>query len=293
MILYGYVVDSKTNAPLPGTTVTINDANGIWKGITTTTNSNGFFQVNNPIVIATDKFIFTRAEYYSSQATAQGIYDASFFDAANGALISMQQKITELDPVVITSSPKKNNTGLLIAGGLLLFALADEKKKKSVGKINVYNYYKGLPPIAKGIVVVGGGLIAYLTLNKLLKAAPPDAGEPNAAGEALNVLASQGTYPTYTQAQYEGFANAIVQAVWDCGTDEDAIYNVMQSLQNDADVLKLIQVYGIREYKGCFENFFSLVSRSLTATLSSELDASEKREVNNILKSKGITYQFV
>jgi len=293
MNLYGKVINSKTNEPLPGTTIAVQDVNGISKGITGLANSQGYFDINSPILWAKDKIVFTRAEFWGVTVSAQDIYNDTFFNAAEGSLVSMQPKITDLPGVVVTSSPKKNNTGYLIAGGLLLFALADEKKNKKVGKINVYNYYKGLPPIAKGIVVIGGGLIAYFTLNKLLKKPDPQSGEPNAAGDALNVLANQGVYPTYSDAQFEGFSNAIVSAINDCGTDEDAIYNVMQAMKNNADVYRLIQVYGIRDYKGCFENFFSLVSRSLTATLSSELDAGEKREVNDILKSKGITYQFV
>jgi len=291
MTLYGQVIDSSSKAPLPGTTFTVQDVNGISKGITGQTNSNGYFSITSPILLANDKIVFTRSEYWPVTVSAQDIFNDMAFNAAEGSLISLQQKISELPGVVVTST-KKNNTGLLIAGGLLLFYLADEKKKKSVGKINVYNYYKGLPPMAKGIVVIGTGLVAYFTLNKLLKRPDPATGEPNAAGDALNVLANQGIYPTYSDAQFEGFSNAIVSAIWDCGTDENAIFNVMRAMNNNADVYRLIQVYGIREYKGCFEGFFSLVSRSLNAALSSELSSGEKSEVNNILRSKGITYQF-
>ena len=66
----------------------------------------------------------------------------------------------------------------------------------------------------------------------------------------------------------------------------------MDSLRNKADVLRLIQVYGIREYKGCFEGWFTLVARSLSGAISSELDASEKQDINSMFASKGINFSF-
>jgi hypothetical protein len=189
---------------------------------------------------------------------------------------------------------KSGNNAMLFAGLGLAFIIATRKKKKKVGRTvdDVYKFYEGLPPIAKGILTVGGGWIIYRVLDKIFQKKPDDLAEPQAAQSELTRLAQMGIYPTHSNAEFESYSNAIVQAVWDCGTDEDAIINVMEQMNNEADIYALIAVYGVRAYKGCFENFFSLVERSLTGTLSSELDAGEKSDVNDILAQKGISFRF-
>jgi hypothetical protein len=57
-------------------------------------------------------------------------------------------------------------------------------------------------------------------------------------------------------------------------------------MQNDLDVSKLIQAFGMRRIE------FSTRTDSLAAFLRSELDSSELQKVNNILASKNIKYRF-
>ena len=147
-------------------------------------------------------------------------------------------------------------------------------------------------PIAKSLLVLGASYLTYRVLDKLLKKKPDDLQEPAAAQTELARLAQMGIYPTHSNAEFESYSNAIVQAVWDCGTDEDAITNVIEQMNNEADIYALIAVYGVRAYKGCFEGWFTLVERSLTGTLSSELDASEKSDINDILAQRGIAFRF-
>lgn len=159
-----------------------------------------------------------------------------------------------------------------------------------------YQYYKELPPWAKGVIIVGSALVAYLAaksiIDRIKKDASPENKEAIDAANALVELSKQGIVPSFSASQYDGWAGAIVQAVNDCGTDEGAIYNVFSQMKNEADVQKLIAVYGVRDYKGCFENYFGMVSRGLSGTLSSELSTGEKDYLNGILQSKGITTRF-
>lgn len=292
MTLYGKIIDKTTGAPLPGATVTLQDANGINKGISILSDNRGYFTMNSPIILSTDKLLFTYTEHYPVTVTAQDIFNDMAFNAAEGSLIYLEAKTTTLPDVVVTST-KKSNSGLLIAGGLLLFALADDKKKDKVtgATDTIYKFYKDLPPIAKGILTVGGTAIVYLTLRKLFKKPSPAAAEPQSAAIELQQLNSQGIYPTYSDTQYESFAQVIYNAVDGWGTDEDAIYNVMQSMNNRADVLKLITAFGVREWDDPAVPF-QYKSGSLSTALNADLNSSELSHVNSILQSKGINYQF-
>lgn len=146
----------------------------------------------------------------------------------------------------------------------------------------------GLPAWAKGIIavgVVGGiGFAIYKLTQKggaLLK--------PDEAKKDVKKLEEIGQQPTYMEAQYVGFADAIY-AARGCnnvfGTNEDAIYNVFRKMVNDLDVAKLIEKFGKRRL--CF----SFTEGNLGGFLNDDLDQDEIAIINNILKSKGIKYQF-
>lgn len=146
----------------------------------------------------------------------------------------------------------------------------------------------GLPAWAKGIIavgVVGGiGFAIYKLTQKggaLLK--------PDEAKKDVKKLEEIGQQPTYMDAQYVGFADAIY-AARGCnnvfGTNEDAIYNVFRKMVNDLDVAKLIEKFGKRRL--CF----SFTEGNLGGFLNDDLDQDEIAIINNILKSKGIKYQF-
>jgi hypothetical protein len=146
----------------------------------------------------------------------------------------------------------------------------------------------GLPAWAKGIIavgVVGGiGFAIYKLTQKggaLLK--------PDEAKKDVKKLEEIGQQPTYMEAQYVGFADAIY-AARGCnnvfGTNEDAIYNVFRKMVNDLDVAKLIEKYGKRRL--CF----SFTEGNLGGFLNDDLNQKEIAIINNILKSKGIKYQF-
>ncbi len=164
------------------------------------------------------------------------------------------------------------------------------------------------PGWAKGVqntIIVGGiALVAYIIYknNKDKKDLADANTAKTAADRELLELAKEGIFPTLYDTEFETLAQILVQAMGGCGTDEDSIYSVFRQMKNDADVLKLISVFGIGFYQPCV--WSSPVSYSiwlandkafgggLPTWLGYDLGSSEIAKVNGILRDKGIQFQF-
>lgn len=166
----------------------------------------------------------------------------------------------------------------------------------------VVTYYKGLPPWGRGVVVVGGAVVAVIVVAKIYKGIKNKIAENNAMLEAqqsasdLKDLIGMGVNPTYPNSQYESWSNQLVQAFTGCGTDVDAVYSIFKNIQNEADILKLISTYGIRPYDKCMHWIYlfggGVQNLSLPGAMTSELSSSDIDNINNLLASKGIKYRF-
>ena len=202
------------------------------------------------------------------------------------------------NPVVVlekTTDQKTSYVLPLIGGGILALVLL-QQPKRNVGALNIKERYNKLNPQTQKIILyAGGGLAAFLLIQYLLKykPTPQQQAELDAAKNELQRLASVGILPSFSLAQFQSMANAIVAAVDDCGTDEDTIYRQFQFLKNDADLYELISVYGVGSYKGCFEgSYFGNVHRTLSETLTADMTTSQVEKINSILASKYIQYYF-
>lgn len=169
---------------------------------------------------------------------------------------------------------------------------------------NIKSYYDQAPPIGKTVMVVGGSALVLFAVYKLSKyfgdMATNKAGQA-AAGD-LSKLASQGVYPTYADSTFENFASQLVQAMNGCGTDENAIYQVYRQLRNDADLLRLTQIFGVRYYQPC--EWTSPVSYAiwqfndkayggdLPTWLGYDLSSGEIENINSILAQAGISIRY-
>jgi LPXTG-motif cell wall-anchored protein len=107
--------------------------------------------------------------------------------------------------------------------------------------------------------------------------------------QALTAESGETTYP---DSQFYAWANRLEQAMFDVGTDEDAIIDVFTAIRNNADFVKLKQAFGVRNYTGGFVPGFLSDDLSLDGWISQELDSSEINQLNSILAAKGITYRF-
>ena len=170
---------------------------------------------------------------------------------------------------------------------------------------SVYDkYYERQPSAVKVIVVAGLGLLGYSVYRhfkrqqeerELLRAA-------QSANSELAQLASQGITPSYSDSQFEAFCVKIDGAVAGCGTDEEAILSVFSAMKNEADVRKLVSTFGVRYYTPCA--YSDPVSYSiwlvnhqaypgdLASFLAADLDSSDIADINEVLRSNGIEYQF-
>lgn len=170
----------------------------------------------------------------------------------------------------------------------------------------VLRVYTELPSWAKGVVVVGGLVVGYLAVTSILKSIKAkknkeeSLAEVNNANSELNTQIQTGKGPTIARSTAEVMANAIVAAANDCGTEEKQMYAQFDKLNNQADILLFVDVFGLRKKVRCpftddpRESFFSANTppMSLSAMINSELDATQIATINNKLASKGITYKF-
>lgn len=174
--------------------------------------------------------------------------------------------------------------------------------------MGVYKYYSDLPTWAKGVVVVGtfaAVSIATYTIYRNIKnkKAIDEANEAaKTAKKDLEVLAKRGIKPTKMDTEYLTLATKLHQAMDGCATDENAIYAVFTSLSNDADVLKLIDAFGVRYLVPCAGSEPISYTRylfdsktfggSIATWLQYDLTPGEVKKVNDILAKKSIQYRF-
>jgi hypothetical protein len=170
----------------------------------------------------------------------------------------------------------------------------------------VFEYYKELPSWAKGIVVIGGLGLAYITVKQIVDKIKEAARqkkqmeEITAVQNDLKSLENKGIKPKLSKSALEAMSAAIVDAVNGCGTDMGKIKAQFTKVTNDADVLALIQIFGLRKKIRCTfsddprEDFWSDMTPplSLTEHIQSDLSSSDVNSVNRILSDKGIKYQF-
>lgn len=165
-------------------------------------------------------------------------------------------------------------------------------------------YYERQPGVVKVIAVTGIALLGYTIYRRIRH--NQEVKEANTAGDIalseIQKLANQGVYATYTDAQYEAFSQALVQSMNGCGSDMNKIKQVFSQLQNDADIQKLIAQFGVRYIEPCWYSQADAYAiwlfndqaygGGLPTWLSFKLDSSEIVQVNGILRSKGVNYQF-
>lgn len=170
------------------------------------------------------------------------------------------------------------------------------------------NYFENLPSWSRGVIsIVGVGTVAFIgyqiyTSIKNKQDLAKNLEAQKLANNELANLKKNGIVPTKSASQFEILSAKINEAVNGCGTDEEAIYQVFNSLNNRADLLSLISSFGIRYYRPCaatdpisytswmFNN--KSFGGDLSSLLSYDLDNSEIAKINSILKSKKIDFTF-
>lgn len=169
-------------------------------------------------------------------------------------------------------------------------------------------YFKPLPPLAKGIIgITVVGVVTYVgfSVYKSIKRRK-ELKEANKAGIAaekeLIDLDRKGIRPTMSESQFETLSENLVQAMNGCGTDNGMVRNVFKKIKNDADIRKLISIFGVRFYQPCAADqpiSYSIYlfndkafGGGLPTWIAYDLDSDEIEEVNGILRGNGVNYEF-
>jgi hypothetical protein len=172
----------------------------------------------------------------------------------------------------------------------------------------IKGFYSELPPWGKGAIAVGGvvivGFIIYTTYSRVRRrSALKEANViSDKAKQEITALQSKGIRPSYTPSQYESYSISLAEAMNGCGTTEETVFSVFNGMKNKADVLSLINAFGVRSYRPCaasqpisytrwlFDN--DAFGGTLPTWLEYDLSASDKEKINEILSSKKIDFQF-
>ena len=74
------------------------------------------------------------------------------------------------------------------------------------------------------------------------------------------------------------------------GVDEDGVYSVMERLRTDADIEKLIAVFGQKEIRRRWQTKSHIYT--LPGAISALMSQKERNKINDILENNGIKFQF-
>ena len=165
-----------------------------------------------------------------------------------------------------------------------------------MGNGKLYSSYSQLPTWAKGVVatlgigtIIVSGFLIYKGVKVALTKSSPSSQQ---AQDDLKVLSNQGVRPSYPDTQFSSWAEQLHEALKFTFTDEDAVYRVFGFMKNDADVIKLIQAYGLRPEIGTtFVSWFD-TDMTLPQQIGSAMTTDEIAEINKILASKRIKFRF-
>lgn len=135
-------------------------------------------------------------------------------------------------------------------------------------------------------LLIGGGVAVYFLVKKFSKSREQIIGETSSGDIVSEILqdsqnsAQIAQAATISQLTAKSIAQKIQNAWGFLNDDEDAIYKAFAQINNLADLMLVIQMYG--QYK----------REDLAEALQSRLNDKELQKVNLILQSKGINYQF-
>jgi hypothetical protein len=170
--------------------------------------------------------------------------------------------------------------------------------------MKVYQYYKELPPWAKGVVVVGGVVVVYLVGSRVYRAVfPTEAQRKNRELEKnidneISKLQGNGKKASFSDSNYNTFANTIYNSMrYAVGDDYGTVELTLKRMKNDLDVAKLIKAFGVKQDyffgipAGDKMDLFTYIQKELGNEYGGLTNYRVKR-INEDWSKKGISYQI-
>lgn len=159
-------------------------------------------------------------------------------------------------------------------------------KEQSIG------IWKSLPPMVKGVVILGSLVGAYLIYKKVSKNYKSNEDVKEVGGELQDAI-SQGVQPTLTPSQITTIADGLYESMdgWSLGADTyiGEFKSYFYKIKNKADLFAVMKKFGVKEdydLKGWIQTegtVFDNVTKEKT---------TPKEVANRHLKSQGIDYRF-
>ena len=170
--------------------------------------------------------------------------------------------------------------------------------------MKAYQYYKDLPPWAKGVVVVGGAVVVYLVGSRVYRAVfPTEAQRKNRELEKnidseISKMQGNGKKASFSDSNYNTFANTIYNSMrFAVGDDYGTVESTLKRMKNDLDVAKLIKAFGLKQDfffglpAGDKMDLFTYIQKELGNEYGGLTNYRVKR-INEDWSKKGITYQI-
>lgn len=180
-------------------------------------------------------------------------------------------------------------------------------------KENLLKVYDGLPPWARGVVVIGGIGILYIvgsTLYKKVQQAKNDKLEEEKTNKIQDELVKtkkEGMVASFSDVQFNNFADAAQNAFTNCrlpiipcptylgvGCQSNSFrefYPIVKQLKNNVDFLQLQKTFGIRTITKSW-TCGGDIRMNLPTLVKDQLNSQEIKTINNTLADNGITYRF-
>lgn len=191
-------------------------------------------------------------------------------------------------------------------------------------KANLFQWYNDLPLWARGVMIVGTGIVVVGGGYMAYKAYEANQAQKKALAETngfISDLNKQTVKPSYQQTQYETWADGIATEFSGCdvsgasfGTFNEAtdidnatdstnysssgayVLAIVQQFKSDADFLALQVAWsgstGSRTISKHWYCGGDDTNVTLTAAITDQLDTDEITALNTVLNSLGLTYTF-
>ena len=178
----------------------------------------------------------------------------------------------------------------------------------------VFQTYEGLPPWARGLVVVGGLVLVYVVGNTVYKKLFPSQDLIDAqnrvkqASDDAKKLENNGVSATFADTQYNNFADAIAAAFSGCDSSSPwipattnyigysnsgtTVYNIIHQFNNDLDFLNLQTAFGTKTIVKSWVCGGDYTNVDLAGAVTNQLNSVEIKGINDELTKRGITYRF-
>lgn len=164
--------------------------------------------------------------------------------------------------------------------------------------------------IRKTAMYVGGVLlliVLFLVARRMIRKAKAERRAEERDEDYLNLVEKNVVVSdlTYADVEYHTMANSLEQYFNDTGlsggwygVNQKGIYDIMEKMKSNADIQRLIEVYGKRPAKDIsfagplFAGMVKEKDYTLPEAMAILLTNGERRKVNKILEENGLTFYF-